>query len=236
MRKPRSTPRAMRDRREGSRPDPAQARPGTPPPITPPTVTPLTAHLDPELLIEWIPSLRAFARTLTREPADADDLVQETLCKAILNKEKFVADTNLRAWLFTILKNSFYNSRKRAAREQVGASECASELASVPATQEWSLHGRDLVNAIQRLPPHYRDTLVLVLMQGESYEASARICNCTIGTVKSRVNRARAMVIAGLEEVRPTLKAPLHPAGRRPPPTPGRAGLSGRLGMRPALR
>ncbi|MGR3453736.1 sigma-70 family RNA polymerase sigma factor [Pseudooceanicola sp.] len=154
--------------------------------------------LDPDATIEWIPALRAFARSLTRNAEEADDLVQETLLKAIRHKEKFRTGTNLRAWLFTIMRNTFYNSRVKTTREAPGEADCVSEKPWSPATQEWAVRGNEVLAAVNRLPLHYREMFILVVMLGESYESSAEICQVAMGTVKSRVNRARAMVIEDL--------------------------------------
>lgn len=151
----------------------------------------------------FIPALRAFAWTLCRKDQDVDDLVQETLTKALANFHRFTPGTNLRAWLFTIMRNTFYNAAHKAARERPGDADCVSLDASSPPTQEWSLRGAELWAAIHRLPPHYREVLILVVMLGESYESAAGICGITIGTVKSRVNRARTMVMADLGEAKP---------------------------------
>jgi len=149
-------------------------------------------------VIELIPALRAYGRALCRNLVDADDLVQETLTKALANIEKFTPGTQLRAWLFTIMRNSFYTSRKVRAREITGSEECVSGIRTTPATQEWSVRGREVMDAINRLPQHYREMIILVVMLGESYEDAARLCNCAVGTVKSRVNRARQLVIEDL--------------------------------------
>lgn len=149
-------------------------------------------------VVEQIPALRAFARSLTRDATEADDLVQDTLVKALANVDKYTPGTRLRAWLFTIMRNTFYNKIKVSARERPGAADCASIGIPVAATQDWTVRGRELMEAVSRLPHHYREMLILVVMLGESYETSARICNCAVGTVKSRVNRARQLVMAEL--------------------------------------
>ena len=152
-------------------------------------------------IVEWIPALRAYARSLTRNGSEADDLVQDTLVKAIRHIEKFEYGTNMRAWLFTIMRNTFYNTAKIRAREVTGGADCVSSTPTVQPTQEWTIAGRELMAAVNRLPSHYREILVLVVMLGESYENAAKVCGCKIGTVKSRVNRARAMVVADLTGV-----------------------------------
>lgn len=154
-------------------------------------------------VVSLIPALRAYANLLCRNRNDADDLVQETLTKALANLSSFTPGTRLRAWLFTIMRNTFYNTVAKAKRESAGAKDCVSSLPVSLPTQEWELRGTELVAAVRSLPPHYRETLVLVVVLGESYEEAARICGCEVGTIKSRVNRARSMLIDKLEgEVR----------------------------------
>mgnify|MGYP000725272996 FL=1 len=152
-----------------------------------------------ENIVEMIPALRAYAWVLTRRHEDVDDLVQDTLVKAIDNFDKYQSGTNLRAWLMTIMRNTFLNNVKRAARMQTGAETCISSSVSVPAPQEWTVRGHEMMDKVAELPTHYRETLILVVMLGESYETAARICEVEVGTIKSRVNRARRMLIAALE-------------------------------------
>jgi len=156
-------------------------------------------ELIPDTTIEWIPALRAFARSLAKDVNEADDLVQDTLLKAIRHKDKFQKGTNLRAWLFTIMRNSFYNTCAQRIRESPREYDCACEIPTVSAAQESSLLGKEIVQVVQALPPSYRKTFILVALLGESYEKCAQICKVEIGTIKSRVNRARAMVMERLE-------------------------------------
>ena len=153
-------------------------------------------------IVALIPALRAFARTFSHNFAEADDLVQETLTKALANLDKFEPGTRLKSWLFTIMRNSFYTRAKVGMREAPGLTDCASGRLICEATQEWSVRSREVREAINRLPPAKREVLVLVLVGvlGVSYEEAAEICNCSIGTVKSRLNRARASVLACLGE------------------------------------
>ena len=146
-------------------------------------------------VVELIPTLRAFAWSLSHNGADADDLVQDTLIKAWANRERFESGTNLRAWLFTILRNTFYSSmtrRRREVRDEDG--EYASTLKS-EATQDWSVAMRALQAGLQKLPDEHREALILVGAAGLSYEEAAEICGCALGTIKSRVNRARARLL-----------------------------------------
>lgn len=151
-------------------------------------------------VMHHIPALRGYAWSLTRRQQDVDDLVQETLMKAIANVDRFQAGTNLRAWLMTIMRNTFYNEIVKRNRERTGGKDCVSGAVMVPGTQEWSIHGADIMRAVMQLPAHYRETLILVVMLGESYDTTAEICGVAIGTVKSRVNRARTMVLEELGE------------------------------------
>jgi RNA polymerase sigma-70 factor (ECF subfamily) len=142
-------------------------------------------------LIAVIPNLRAFAVSLCGNPDRADDLVQETLVKAWGNLDSFVEGTNLPAWLFTILRN-FYYSEYRKRRREVADSDgaIATRLATAPA-QNGHMDLLDLHRALQQLPNDQREALILIGASGLSYEEAASICGCAIGTMKSRVNRAR---------------------------------------------
>jgi RNA polymerase sigma-70 factor, ECF subfamily len=148
-----------------------------------------------EEVVGLIPALRAFAWSLSHNGSDADDLVQDTLIKAWTNRDKFEAGTNLRAWLFTILRNTYYTNvlrRRREVRDETG--EYAGALKSPP-TQDWSMAMRALQAALQQLPDEHREALILVGAAGLSYEEAAQICGCALGTIKSRVNRARARLL-----------------------------------------
>jgi RNA polymerase sigma-70 factor (ECF subfamily) len=146
-------------------------------------------------VVGMIPALRAFAWSLSHNGSDADDLVQDTLIKAWTNRDKFEPGTNLRAWLFTILRNTYYSQiirRRREVRDEAG--EYAGALRT-PATQEWSVAMRALQEALAQLPPEHREALILVGAAGLSYEEAAEICGCALGTIKSRVNRARVRLL-----------------------------------------
>lgn len=151
-----------------------------------------------DAVLKHVPALRAYARSLTNQHDDADDLVQTTLMKAISNISKYEPGTNLRAWLFTIMRNTFLTDVRKRARERPAAMDCASSLPVSAPVHDEHIMGQRLLEAIARLPQHYREILLLVVVIGESYEEAARICDCAIGTVKSRVNRARRMLIDDL--------------------------------------
>jgi RNA polymerase sigma-70 factor (ECF subfamily) len=146
-------------------------------------------------VVGLIPALRAFAWSLSHNGSDADDLVQDTLIKAWTNKDKFEPGTNLRAWLFTILRNTYYTAvlrRRREVRDEQG--EYAGAL-KTPPTQDWSIAMHALREALLQLPDEHREALILVGAAGLSYEEAAEICGCALGTIKSRVNRARARLL-----------------------------------------
>lgn len=149
-------------------------------------------------LLGLIPALRVYARNLMRGSDEADDLVQETLTKALANVEKFRPGTNLRAWLFTIMRNTFLTRATRSARERVGSADCVSGSVIAFPRHDTQIAGNRVLQAIARLPAPYREALILVFLMGESYQDVATICDCAIGTVKSRISRARRMVIEDL--------------------------------------
>jgi RNA polymerase sigma-70 factor (ECF subfamily) len=144
-----------------------------------------------EEIVEHLPSLRAFALSLTRNAASADDLVQDTIVKAWSNIDKFEAGTNLRAWLFTILRNTFYSLRRKRKREVADVDGAhAARLAEKPA-HDGRLAMADFKDAFAQLPDEQREALLLVGASGFSYDEAADMCGCAVGTIKSRANRAR---------------------------------------------
>jgi len=150
------------------------------------------------MIIDLIPALRAFARTLCRNPTDADDLVQETLVRAINSLHQYEQGTRLKSWLFTIMRNTFITSARKYARERPGSDGCVSQLGSTPPGQDWSRALHEVEEAMQRLPQKQREIVVLVAILGVSYDEAASICGCAIGTIKSSLNRARASLLADL--------------------------------------
>jgi RNA polymerase sigma-70 factor (ECF subfamily) len=164
-----------------------------------------------------LPALRAFARTFYRNPNDADDLVQDTLAKALANLDKFAPGTRLKSWLFTIMRNTFYTRIKVYMREAPAAADCISSRPSMEASQEWSVRSLEVRDAINRLPQHHREVLVLIGVLGTSYEDAAAICNCAVGTIKSRLNRARMSVLEDLGESSP--ESLVETSGRLSAPT-----------------
>src|SRR5689334_9290762 len=153
-------------------------------------------------LIELLPSLRAFARSLAHNAAQADDLVQDTLVKALANVERFEPGTNLRAWLFTILRNHYYSQLRKSKREVEDAEGRHAARIAVRPEQDGSVDLEDFKVAFAQLAPDHREVLSLVGASGCSYEEAAQICGCAVGTIKSRVNRARRKLsdLLGLED------------------------------------
>ncbi len=146
-------------------------------------------------LVNSIPSLRAFAVSLCGNPDRADDLVQETLVKAWSNLHSFIEGTNLAAWLFTILRNIYYSEYRKRRREVPDPDGIhAAKLASAP-SQSGHMDFLDVQAALQTLPTDQREALILVGASGLSYEEAAEICGCAVGTMKSRVNRARNRLV-----------------------------------------
>jgi RNA polymerase sigma-70 factor, ECF subfamily len=150
--------------------------------------------LNPSLrdaMLAAVPSLRAFAISLSGNIDRADDLVQETLLRAIANIDSFQPGTNMSAWMFTILRNLFrseYRKRRREVEDTDGS--YAESLKSHP-EQSSRLEFQEFRAALAKLPPDQREALILVGASGFSYEEAASICDCAVGTIKSRVNRAR---------------------------------------------
>ena len=159
-------------------------------------------------LLELIPFLRAFARSLCGNPDTADDLAQETLVKAWQSRAMFAPGTNLKAWLFTILRNQFYSDRRRAWRQAPWDQDAAERIPGAAEEQAWAAELSDTARALATLSAEQREALILVGAGGFSYEAAAHICNCAVGTVKSRVARARKTLISMLDG-----KDPLPGAG-----------------------
>lgn len=146
-----------------------------------------------------LPALRAYAVSLTRDRDEADDLIQETLTKAWRHRGGFEPGTNLGAWLFTILRNNWYSRARRRWREvQDEDGEQARRMTSEP-DQDWSCELNDVRAAMEKLIPEQREALVLVAAAGLSYEEAATMAGCKVGTVKSRVSRARAQLVRLLD-------------------------------------
>jgi RNA polymerase sigma-70 factor (ECF subfamily) len=166
-------------------------------------------------MLVHIPSLRAFAVSLSGQMDRADDLVQETLVKAWRNLGSFTEGTNMRAWLFTILRNVYISEIRRRRREVQDTDGVFAENVAVPPQQNGHMDLADFRNALADLPEEQREALILIGAAEFSYEEAAEISGCAVGTVKSRVNRARTALARRLNlevgeiGLDPTLRAAL---------------------------
>jgi len=150
-------------------------------------------------MVALVPQLHSFARSLTRDGVRADDLVQEALMRALSNIDRFRPGTNLKAWLFTIVRNEHYSQLRRRKFEAHGIEPDLLPEPSVPPDHDGKLELRDLDRALASLSPGQRTALILVSVSGFSYEEAATICACAVGTIKSRVARARETLMQMLE-------------------------------------
>ena len=151
-------------------------------------------------LTEVVPHLRAFARGLCGRPDMADDLVQEALLKAWAAQQRFEPGTSMRAWTFVILRNAYLTDMRRNRFRGEYDETVAERILTAPAGQEEPVHLSDMHRALLTLPPERREALLLVGAGGFSYEEAAEICGCAVGTIKSRVGRARAALTSMLED------------------------------------
>ena len=176
-----------------------------------------------EQLVAEVPRLRAFARSLAQNHAAADDLVQETILKAWTNRESYQKGTNLRAWLFTILRNTFISLKRKHKREVEDADGIHAARVVQIAEQEGAMALAEFRRALSKLPIEQREAIVLVGAEGFTYDEAAKICGCASGTIKSRVNRARKS-LSVLLRLEPEDSVPLGaantplPASTRPLP------------------
>src|ERR1700733_14173435 len=151
-----------------------------------------------EAMLGVVPSLRAFAMSLCGNVDRADDLVQEVLLRALSNISSFEPGTNMSAWLFTILRNLYRSEYRKRRREVEDVDDYyAGQLSSLP-EQNSRVETNEFRAALNLLPPEQCEALILVGASGFSYEEAAQICGCAVGTIKSRVNRARSRLAATL--------------------------------------
>ncbi|MEQ1754407.1 MAG: sigma-70 family RNA polymerase sigma factor [Micropepsaceae bacterium] len=143
-------------------------------------------------LVETIPYLRAFAQTLCRNRDVADDLAQESITNAWQARKSFQPGTNLKAWLFVIQRNAFYSAHRRKWRQVEWDEVTMDRMLVTPGAQEHGVNLTDLRRAMSTLPDEQREALILVGAGGFSYQEAADICSCAVGTMKSRVSRARS--------------------------------------------
>lgn len=158
--------------------------------------TDVTTALDPrDELVTHLGVLRAFAMSLCRNPTLADDLVQETVMKAWKAIDRFEVGTNMRAWLFTILRNCYYTGYTKSKREVQDVDGTFSGSLSVKPDHDGRLAYRDFMVAFEQLPDEQREALTLVGASGFAYHEAAEMCGVATGTMKSRVNRARQRLV-----------------------------------------
>lgn len=161
-------------------------------------------------LVGALPHLRAFARGLCGRADYADDLVQETAIKAWAARERFIPGTSIRAWTFAILRNHYLSELRRNRHQADYDPESVERMLVMDADQEAPLHLSDMQAALAKLSPERREAVLLVGAGGFTYEEAAGICECAIGTMKSRVARARAE-LAGLLNTEPTPETVIAP-------------------------
>lgn len=142
-------------------------------------------------LTALIPHLRAFSRSLCGNATLADDVAQDALLKAWNARERFIPGSNLKAWTFTILRNQFYSIKRRSWRATSLEPEVAEQTIVATSDAEQSMHLNDLRRGLDMLKDDQREAIILIGASGLSYEEAAEICDCAVGTIKSRVSRAR---------------------------------------------
>ena len=158
------------------------------------TIVSLSSDLRADFM-QALPRLRAFAIALTGNLDEADDLAQDTVVRALGHLDQFEPGTNLQAWLFTILRNAFYSRYRRRRREVEDPEGCLAEKLSVPPQQGAHLDLDDMRSALAKLSPEQREAILLVGAEGLTYGQASAVCGVLVGTIKSRVNRARARLL-----------------------------------------
>jgi RNA polymerase sigma-70 factor (ECF subfamily) len=144
-----------------------------------------------ELLETCIPHLRAYARSLTRNSDAADDLVQDALLRGWAARQQFTPGTNFKAWMFTILRNHFLSERRRDRQDARPLDEIVDAKLTCAPSQDVIVHFDDMARSFWQLSPHHREILMFIGAMGLSYEETAGIIGCAVGTVRSRLSRAR---------------------------------------------
>jgi len=161
-------------------------------------------------LAKLMPFLRAFARSLSGKRELAEDLAQMALTKAWQSRHSFLPGSNLKAWLFTILRNEYYSYQRSAWRQIPWDAMLADTMPAPFDEQEWVVELRDAARAMLTLPASQREALILVGVGGFSYKEAAELSKSAIGTVKSRVGRARHALKESLDSPKPPIKSPVR--------------------------
>ena len=162
--------------------------------------------------IAVIPHLRAFSRLMCGNRELAEDMAQEALAKAWRSRDRFEPGTNLKAWLFTILRNEFYSHGRRARRESEWDEQLGANIRAPAHAQERAMELSDVVRALGALPEHQREAVILVAAGGFSYDGASEVCGTHPQTLKSRVSRGRASLLKFVDGKKPL-----------PPRSPARA-------------
>jgi RNA polymerase sigma-70 factor (ECF subfamily) len=168
-------------------------------------------------VVSFMPKLRGYARLLTRRADAADDLLQDTVMRALGAEAKFIAGTNIRAWLFTIMRNQHITTLRSHRNVYTPIDDVPERSFGTPGDQLISVEFGELRRALMQLSPAHREVLLLVAAVGCTYEEAAEICGCAVGTIKSRLNRAKLEIAACLNGVSEADAAA---------PVPAEAGLS----------
>lgn len=142
-------------------------------------------------IVALLPDLRAFARFMCRERESADDLVQNTVLTALDKQNQFTEGTNLKGWLFTIMRNRFYSDLRAQRRRPAPIDDSAVAPLAAVDNPEATLELKELSSALWQLSPQSREALILIGAGGFSYDEAAVLCACSVGTLKARVSRAR---------------------------------------------
>ena len=155
-------------------------------------------------LLTCLPDMHAFARFLVKDYESANDLVQDATVRVLTASDQFEPGTNFKAWVFTILRNLYYNEQKkmRYTTNRIAATNRFEFFSAVPAIQDSSLDFRDFYRAFWQLDENHREVLMLVGVSGLSYEDASNVCGCKVGTIKSRVSRARQDLKEKLQAVK----------------------------------
>ena len=155
-------------------------------------------------LLACLPDMRAFARFLVKDRERADDLVQDAAVRVLAAADQFQPGTNFKAWVFTILRNLYYNELQKSKRfvDHGGTGDSHEIISVLSATQESSLDFRDFHKVFWQLNENHREVLMLIGASGLSYEDAANVCGCQVGTIRSRVSRARRDLRERLEAIR----------------------------------
>jgi RNA polymerase sigma-70 factor (ECF subfamily) len=164
------------------------------------TPTATTTADFPELFEKCIPHLRAYARSLVHNADAADDLVQDALLRAWAARSQFAAGTNFMAWMFTILRNRFLDQRRRDRGGDTPIENVVHINLTTAPQQDTIIYFDDMARAFWRLSPHHREILMLVGAMGFGYDEAAKVIGCAVGTVRSRLSRARTELQGSLDQ------------------------------------